>query len=147
MPERLVTAKALTYNLKKLRGAGCQVIRSEIASGGNRNGRTELATILDFLRPGDTLTIVRLDRLARSARDVYNIIHEIHQRGASLRVLEPAISPDGPLGKTILGVLGMVAEMELTFIRERQRAGINAAKLKGFTEDALLPWTMKGLER
>jgi DNA invertase Pin-like site-specific DNA recombinase len=124
-------SQSVDIQVEKLRAAGCQVIRSEIATGANRTGRTELATILDFVRPDDTVTVVRLDRLARSARDVYNIIHEIHERGASLRVLEPAISTDGPLGKTILGVLAMVAEMELSFIRERQRAGITAAKLKG----------------
>ena len=124
-------SQSVDIQVERLRAAGCQVIRSEIASGGNRTGRTELSTILDFLRSGDIVTVVRLDKLARSARDVFNIIHEIHERGASLRVLEPEISTSGPLGKTILGVLGMVAEMELSFIRDRQRAGINAAKLKG----------------
>src|SRR4051812_760371 len=104
-------SQSVDIQVEKLRAAGCQIIRTEVASGGNRTGRTELATILDFLRPGDVLTVVRLDRLARSARDVFNIIHDIHERGASLRVLEPAITTDGPLGKTILGVLGMVAEM------------------------------------
>ena len=52
-------------------------------------------------------------------------------KGAALRVLEPAIATDGPMGKVVLTVLAMVAEMELGFIRERQRAGIEAAKAKG----------------
>jgi DNA invertase Pin-like site-specific DNA recombinase len=116
---------------ERLRAAGCQVIRSEKASGGKRGGRTELATILDFVRPGDLLVVVRLDRLARSTRDVLNIIHDLHERGAALRVLEPAVSTDGPLGKVVLTVLGMVGELELSFIRGRQRAGIEAAKQRG----------------
>jgi DNA invertase Pin-like site-specific DNA recombinase len=53
------------------------------------------------------------------------------RKGAHLRVLEPEVSAKGPVGKMVLTVLGMVAEMEVGFIRERQRAGIEAAKAKG----------------
>ena len=115
----------------KLREAGCTVIRAEKVSGRSRAGRTELATILDFIRPGDTLCVYKLDRLGRSTRDVLNLVHELEEKGASLRVLEPAIETGGPMGKMVLTVLGMVAEMELGFIKERQRAGIEAAKVKG----------------
>jgi DNA invertase Pin-like site-specific DNA recombinase len=77
------------------------------------------------------LIVVKLDRLGRNTRDVLNLVHELQQKGASLRVLEPAIDTDGPMGRMVLTVLGMVAEMELGFIRDRQRAGIDAAKAKG----------------
>jgi DNA invertase Pin-like site-specific DNA recombinase len=62
---------------------------------------------------------------------VLNIVHELEERGASLRVLEPDIDTGGPVGKVVLTVLGMVAEMELGFIKDRQRTGIEAAKAKG----------------
>lgn len=114
-----------------LRHAGCTVIRTEKVSGRSREGRTELETILEFIRPGDTLVVTKLDRLGRSTRDVLNLVHELAERGASFRVLEPAIDTDGPIGKMVLTVLGMVAEMELTFIKERQRAGIEKAKAEG----------------
>ena len=115
----------------KLKAAGCTVIRAEKISGGSREGRSELAFILDFVRPGDTLAVVKLDRLGSNTRDVLNLVHELEQKGASLRVLEPAIDTGGPMGGMVLTVLGMVAEMELGFIRDRQRAGIEAAKAKG----------------
>jgi DNA invertase Pin-like site-specific DNA recombinase len=115
----------------KLKAAGCTLIRTERVSGGSRDGRSELASILDFIRPGDTLIVVKLDRLGRNTRDVLNLVHELEQKGASLRVLEPAIETAGPMGRMVLTVLGMVAEMELGFIRDRQRAGIEAAKAKG----------------
>jgi DNA invertase Pin-like site-specific DNA recombinase len=115
----------------RLKAAGCEIIRQEKVSGRSRDGRTELQTILDFLRPGDTLVVVKLDRLGRSTRDVLNLVHELDQKGASLRVLEPDVSTAGPLGKMVLTVLGMVAEMELGFIRERQAAGIAKAKANG----------------
>jgi DNA invertase Pin-like site-specific DNA recombinase len=61
----------------------------------------------------------------------FDLAHELEEKGASLRVLEPAIDTGGPMGGMVLTVLGMVAEMELGFIRDRQRAGIDAAKAKG----------------
>jgi DNA invertase Pin-like site-specific DNA recombinase len=115
----------------KLKAASCTLIRTETVSGGSRDGRTELASILAFIRPGDVLIVVKLDRLGRNTRDVLNLVHELEEKGASLRVLEPAIDTGGPMGRMVLTVLGMVAEMELGFIRDRQRAGIDAAKAKG----------------
>ena len=114
-----------------LREAGCTIIRTEKISGRSRDGRDELASIMEFIRSGDTLVVAKLDRLGRSTRDVLNLVHELEQRGASLRVLEPSIDTGGPMGKMVLTVLGMVAEMEIGFIRDRQRAGIEAAKAKG----------------
>ena len=90
-----------------------------------------MQTILDFIRPGDTLVVVKLDRLGRSTRDVLNLVHELDQKGAALRILEPDVNTAGPLGKMVLTVLGMVAEMELGFIKERQAAGIAKAKANG----------------
>ena len=115
----------------KLKAAGCTLIRTETISGGSRDGRNELASILEFIRSGDILIVVKLDRLGRNTRDVLNLVHELDEKGASLRVLEPAIDTGGPMGRMVLTVLGMVAEMELGFIRDRQRAGIDAAKVKG----------------
>ena len=115
----------------KLKAAGCTLVRTETVSGGSRDGRNELASILDFVRPGDVLIVVKLDRLGRNTRDVLNLVHELEEKGASLRVLEPAIDTGGPMGRMVLTVLGMVAEMELGFIRDRQRAGIDAAKARG----------------
>lgn len=116
---------------ERLRAAGCTVIRAEKVSGASRDGRDELATVLDFIREGDTLVVVKLDRLGRSTRDVLNIVHELEQKGAHLRVLEPEIATSGPMGKMVLTVLGMVAEMERGFIKDRQRAGIEKAKEAG----------------
>jgi DNA invertase Pin-like site-specific DNA recombinase len=87
-----------------------------------------------FIRPGDTLVVVKLDRLGRSNRDALNLVHELEQKGANLKVLEREIDTGGPMGRMVLTVLGMVAETELNSIRDRQRAGIDAAKVKGVYE-------------
>jgi DNA invertase Pin-like site-specific DNA recombinase len=106
-------------------------VRVEIGSGRSCEGRAELDNLITFLRAGDTLTVVKLDRLGRSTRDVLNLVKELEDKGASLRVLEPDIDTSRPEGRIILTTLSMVAEMELTFIKERQRAGIEAAKARG----------------
>jgi DNA invertase Pin-like site-specific DNA recombinase len=116
---------------ERLKSAGCDVIRSEKVSGGSREGRDELALLLEFVRAGDELVVVKLDRLGRSTRDVLNLAHELEAKGAALTVLEPSFSTRDAAGPILVTVLGMVAEMERRFIRERQRAGIEAAKAKG----------------
>lgn len=100
-------------------------------SGGSRDGRAELATVLDFLRPGDELVVTRLDRLGRDTRDVLNLIHECEQKSAFVTVLDPHVSTRGEMGHIVLTVLGMVAQMERRFIKERQREGIQQAKRDG----------------
>ena len=107
--------------------------------------RHEASSTLDFIRSGDVLIVVKLDRLGRNTRDVLNLVHELEEKGASLRVLEPAIDTGGPMGRMVLTVLGMVAEMELGFIKERQRAGIEAAKAKGVYKGGRSASTMHGL--
>src|SRR3954452_17606630 len=76
----------------RLRDAGCEVIRAERVSGTSRDGRDELARMMDFLHDGDELVVVKLDRLGRSTRDVLNIVHELEAQGAALTVLEPTFS-------------------------------------------------------
>jgi len=121
----------LDIQVARLKAAGCEILRSETGSGASRTGRTELETIMQFLRADDELVVLRLDRLGRSTRDVLNLVHELDQKGASLRVLEPEVTTAGSMGRMVITILGMVADMELTFIKDRQRAGIEAARAEG----------------
>jgi DNA invertase Pin-like site-specific DNA recombinase len=125
------TSQSTAIQEATLKNAGCNVVRSEKVSGASRKGRDELQTILDFIQSGDVLVVCKLDRLGRSTRDVLNLVHELDEKGASLRVLEPSIDTSGPMGRMVLTVLGMVSEMELSFIKERQKAGIEKAKSEG----------------
>lgn len=149
------TSQALQIQQAKLKAAGCEIIRAETSSGASRDGRTELATVLEFLREGDELVVNRLDRLGRSTRDVLNLVHELDAKGASLRVLEPEVTTAGDMGRMVITILGMVADMELKFIRDRQRAGIDAAKDKGVykgrqkrvNDDAIRSLTSEGVPK
>ncbi|MBE0564069.1 MAG: recombinase family protein [Ochrobactrum anthropi] len=114
-----------------LRAAGCQVIRSEKKSGTQREGRSELATLLEFLQKGDTLMVTRVDRLARSVADLQDIVHTLKAKGVALRATEQPIDTSTASGKAFLDMLGVFAEFETNLRRERQLEGIAAAKVRG----------------
>jgi DNA invertase Pin-like site-specific DNA recombinase len=89
-----------------LKAAGCTVIRSEKKTGSSRNGRTELETLMAFLRPGDALVVTRIDRLARSLRDLQNLVHELREKGAHLKATEQPIDTATAAGKMLPGHAG-----------------------------------------
>src|ERR1700726_2365889 len=114
-----------------LKAAGCEVIRAEKASGTRRDGRSELQVLLDFLRAGDTLVVTRIDRLARSLKDLQDIVHELKGKGVALKATEQPVDTGTAAGKAFLDMLGVFAEFETNLRRERQLEGIAQAKAKG----------------
>ena len=113
-----------------LRAAGCSVIREEHGSGGNR-ARPVLTSVLDGIRKGDTLVVVRIDRLARSLSHLLEIIEQLEAKSAFFRSIEDPIDTASPQGKFTLQVLGAAAEFERALIRERTKAGLASARLEG----------------
>jgi DNA invertase Pin-like site-specific DNA recombinase len=99
--------------------------------GKRRDGRTELQLLLDFLRAGDTLVVTRIDRLARSLKDLEDIVHELKARGVALKATEQPVDTGTAAGKAFLDMLGVFAEFETNLRRERQLEGISAAKARG----------------
>jgi hypothetical protein len=85
----------------------------------------------NFLRPGDTLVVSRVDRLARSIRDLQNLVHELRERGVTFRATEQPIDTRTTSAKAFLDMLGVFAEFETNLRRERQLEGITAAKARG----------------
>lgn len=114
-----------------LRAAGCEVIRAEKVTGTSRTGRTELQVLLDFLRSGDTLVVTRIDRLARSIKDLQDIVFTLKEQGVTLKATEQPIDTRSAAGKAFLDMLGVFAEFETNLRRERQIEGIAAAKSRG----------------
>ena len=121
----------VSIQVDALRAAGCEVVRSEKVSGTSRVGRDELDLLLQFVRPGDTLMVTRIDRLARSIKDLQDIVYDLKQRGVALRATEQPIDTSTAAGKAFLDMLGVFAEFETNLRRERQMEGIAAAKAKG----------------
>ncbi len=114
-----------------LLSAGCTVIRSEKASGTSTKGRDQLATVLDFLQPGDTLVVTRIDRLARSLYDLEGIVRTVSTKGATLKATEQPVDTSSSAGKAFLQMLGVFAEFETSIRKERQLEGIAKAKSAG----------------
>ncbi len=116
--------------IAELRAAGCLDIRSETGSGGLR-ARPALARLVREIQSGDTLVVVRIDRLARSLSHLLEVIEAVEARGAHFRSLHDPIDTASPQGKFTLQVLGAAAELERALIRERTLAGLASARAAG----------------
>jgi DNA invertase Pin-like site-specific DNA recombinase len=114
----------------ELRAAGCAVVHEEHASGADRS-RPMLAQLLHDIGPGETLVVVRLDRLARSVGHLLGVIEQLEAKGAHFRSLRDPIDTTTPQGMFSLQVLGAVAELERALIAERTKAGLRSAKARG----------------
>src|SRR5262249_54610086 len=121
----------LTAQDAELRAAGCAKVFREKASGA-RTDRPELAKVIRRLDAGDVLVVTRLDRLARSTRDLLNVLDEIGKRGAGFRSLKDTwADTTTPHGRLMLTVLGGLAEFERELIRSRTGEGRTRAKARG----------------
>ena len=107
------------------------MIRTEAGSGTSLERRPELGIILDFIHPDETLVVTRIDRLARSLRDLQVIVAKIKERGAHLAATEQPVATSSATGKAFFDMLGVFAEFETNLRRERQAEGIVAAKRRG----------------
>ena len=114
----------------ELRAAGCALIHEEQASGADRT-RPALARLLATIKPGDTLVMVRLDRLARSLAHLLQVIDLLKAKGAHFRSLGDPIDTTTPQGTFSLQVMGAVAELERALVRERTKAGLRSARAQG----------------
>ena len=121
----------LTLQVDALEKANCTVIRKEKVSGTKLDNREELNTLIEFLREGDELVITRIDRLARSLRDLQNIVHLLNKKGVTLVATDQPIDTSSSAGKAFLDMLGVFAEFETNLRRERQAEGIKKAKANG----------------
>ena len=129
-----VSSKAQDYTaqVEALKAAGCERIFGEKASGKSTNGRPEFAKLLKALLPGDTVVVTKLDRLARSSRDLHNILHEMEGLSCGFVSLgESWCDTTTDVGRLMLTIMGGIAEFERGLIRKRCEEGIERAKRKG----------------
>lgn len=120
----------LTLQTDALEAAGCERVFVETASGAQRD-RPELQHTLDFMRPGDTLVVWKLDRLARSMRQLIDTVALLQSKGMGFQSLTEAIDTTTAGGMLVFHVFGALAEFERAMIRERTRAGLEAARARG----------------
>ena len=116
--------------LDALKAEGCEKVFVEKASGAQRE-RPELIAALDYVRDGDTLVVWKLDRLARSMKQLIETVEGLEEKGIGFRSLTEAIDTTTAGGKLVFHVFGALAEFERSIIRERTRAGLDAARARG----------------
>ena len=113
-----------------LKAAGCEKIFTEKMSGAKRD-RPELIAALDYMRSGDTLVVWKLDRLARSMRQLIETVELLEERKMGFRSLTEAVDTTTSGGKLVFHIFGALAEFERDLIRERTSAGLEAARARG----------------
>jgi len=122
--------QSLDGQVDALRAAGAERIFEEKRTGKSRQ-RPELERLLDQLRDGDVLVVTKYDRLARSLRDLIDIVEAIRQRGSGFRSLAEDIDTTTPAGRLVFHVFGSIAEFERERIVERTKEGLEAARRRG----------------
>lgn len=113
-----------------LQKAGCEKIFEEKASGAQRD-RPELKAALEYLREGDTLVVWKLDRMARSLKQLIETVEALEDRNIGFRSITEAIDTTTPGGRLVFHIFGALAEFERSIIRERTSAGLAAARARG----------------
>ena len=121
--------QSLAVQLEKL--SGCDRIFSEKMSARSADAREELQNCLQWVRDGDVLVVTKLDRLARSTRDLLNIANTLEKKSVGLLVLDQQIDTRTPTGKLLFTMLGAIAEFENDIRKDRQVQGITLARRNG----------------
>lgn len=124
-------SQPLENQIEALQTAGCEKIFSEKKSGKAAESRQELHRAIEFGREGDTFTVTRLDRLARSTPDLHRIAQELQRKGVELVVLHQQIDTGTPTGRLLFSMLGAIAEFERDLINERAAEGRKKAQERG----------------
>jgi DNA invertase Pin-like site-specific DNA recombinase len=129
-----VSSRAQDYQgqVDALKAAGCEKIYSEKVSGKNTRDRRQFDRLMKALLPGDVVIVAKLDRLARSSRDLHNILHQLDESGCGFVSLGEAwCDTTTAVGRLMMTIMGGIAEFERELIRKRCEDGIELAKAKG----------------
>ncbi|MGI4946596.1 MAG: recombinase family protein [Janthinobacterium lividum] len=122
--------QTVALQLDALNAAGCIRVFEETALGAQR-GRPQLAAALDYMRAGDTLVVWKLDRLARSTKQLIETVEDLARRGIGFRCLTQDIDTTTAGGRLVFTIFSAIAEFEREIIQERTRAGLDAARARG----------------
>ena len=121
--------QSLDVQLDKLKH--CDRVFKEKQSGRSTDKREQLSLCMDYVRDGDTLVVTKLDRLARSTRDLLNILNALEQKKVKLHVIDQQIDTSTAAGRLLVTMLGSIAEFENDLRMDRQADGISLARRNG----------------
>ena len=124
--------QSLEIQIQKLTAAGCEEIFQEKISGA-KDSRPQLDAVMNKLRKGDILCVVRLDRLGRRMMKLVELINDFKTKGIEFVALENNLDTTTPIGMLLFNICAAFSEMERELIRERVKAGLDSARLNGRT--------------
>lgn len=124
------TNQNIDVQMDALKEYGCDEIFHEEQSGA-REDREVLQRVLDKLREGDTLVVYKLDRLGRTLKNLITLVEDLSDRGVNIVSIKENIDPSTPMGKAMMNMIFIIAEMERDVIKDRTQAGIKAARKRG----------------
>jgi DNA invertase Pin-like site-specific DNA recombinase len=128
---RISTAEqSMDLQIDAIKNAGCEKIFCDTVSG-IKARRPGLDEALGFVRKGDTLVVWKLDRLGRSLSHLLQLMETLQRQGVSFKSLSDGIDTTTAMGKMSFGIFGSLSEYELSLLRERTLAGLNAARARG----------------
>lgn len=122
--------QTLDPQIDELKAAGCEKFFSDVISG-SKSERVGLNQCLEFIRQGDVLVVVKLDRLGRSLKHLIETIELLKEMGVGFQSLKDGIDTTTPAGRLLFHLIGAIAEFERELIRERTNAGLKAARARG----------------
>jgi DNA invertase Pin-like site-specific DNA recombinase len=122
--------QVLDLQLDALKKAGCEKIFRENESGA-KTDRPELEKCLEYLRPGDVLVVYKIDRLARTTKQLINLIDDLQKKGVHFQAIGNSIDTTTPQGRFFFTIMAGLSEMERELIIERTRAGLSSARARG----------------
>ena len=120
----------MALQIDALTKEGCEKIFQEKASGAQRD-RPELKAALSYMREGDILIVWKLDRLARSMKQLIETVEDFEARGTGLKSLQDPLDTSSPSGKLVFHIFAALAEFERGVIRNRTNAGLKSARERG----------------
>ena len=123
--------QSLDSQIDQLRTAGCKRIFSDQYTGRTPKGRTQLAELLNYLRSGDVVVVVSLDRLSRTLMELLKLSEDFRDRGAQLKSLTENLDTSGPNGELVFQTMAVLAKCQRKQIRERTMEGLQAARAQG----------------
>lgn len=124
------TGQSLTVQTEQLEAHGIDKLFHEKVSGVKKD-RPQLAALLDYVREGDTVVVTKIDRIARSTKDLLGIIDTMKEKGVEFKILNINLIMNTATGKMMLTMLSAIATFEREMMLERQAEGIAKAKEEG----------------
>lgn len=136
----------IQYQVEELERMGCDRIVQEVVSGVSKE-KEKLDELIESIQEGDTLTVIRVDRLGRNTLQLLTLIEFLEEKGVNLVIKELGMDTNTPVGKAVISFLSAIAQMERENLKIKQKKGIESARARGVHLGRVPKYTKKSFEK